>query len=73
MENLISEEDAIQKLRALCEEAGGVGALADKIGVSISAVSQQLNGHKPIQGRIAQYMGIEIHRETTIHYKRSSA
>jgi len=73
MENLISQEDAIERLRKLCDEAGGIGALAEKIGVTISAVSHQLNGHRPIQGKVAEHMGLTVHRETTIHYKKVSA
>ena len=73
MENLISQEDAIERLRKLCDEAGGIGALAEKIGVTISAVSHQLNGHRPIQGKVAEHMGLTVHRETTIRYKKVSA
>lgn len=73
MVQLITEEEAVEKLRALCEEAGGVGAFADIIGVTISAVSQQLHGHKPIQGKVAEHMGLKVHRETTISYERKMA
>ena len=69
MNNLLSEEEAREKLRALCDEAGGVGALAELIGVTISAVSHQLHGRSPIHGRVAAYMGIKICRETTITYE----
>ena len=73
MEKLISQQEAVDQLRALCEEAGGIGALAEKIGITISAVSHQLNGHRPIQGKVAEYMGLTVHRETTISYKKVSA
>lgn len=64
----ITDEEARAKLRALCDEAGGVGKLAKRIGLSISAVSQQLHGHKPIQGRVAEHMGLQVTRKTTIYY-----
>ncbi|RMH22119.1 MAG: hypothetical protein D6698_01800 [Gammaproteobacteria bacterium] len=73
MENLITEQDAVEQLRALCEEHGGVSAFAEKIGVTVSAVSHQLNGHRPIQGKVAEFMGLTIHRETTILYKKVSS
>lgn len=69
----LSEEEAQAKLRSMCDEAGGVGALADKIGVDISAVSHQIHGRQKISGKVADYMGIKIHREITITYKRKSA
>lgn len=72
MEKLIPKEDAIELLRQLCDEAGGIGAFANRVGVTISAVSHQLNGHRPIQGKVAEYMGLTVHRETTIHYKKVS-
>ena len=68
-EDYITDEEARAKLRDLCEEAGGVGELAKKIGLTISAVSHQLNGHKPIHGRVAEYMGLKIERETKIFYR----
>ena len=70
-ENLITAEDARSRLKALCEEAGGVGKLAEVIGLSISAVSQQLHGHKPIHGRVAEHMGLQIERETTVYYREA--
>ena len=73
MENLISEADAVEQLRILCEKHGGVGAFAEKVGVTVSAVSHQLNGHRPIQGKVAEFMGLTVHRETTISYKKVSA
>jgi len=73
MENHISEEDALERLRSLCEEAGGVKAFAEKVGVTISAVSHQLHGNRPIQGKVAEHMGLTVHRETTISYKKVSA
>lgn len=73
MENLITEDDAIERLRKACEDHGGVGAFAEKVGVKISAVSHQLARRRPIQGKVAEYMGITVHRETTISYKKVSA
>ena len=70
MTHPLSQEEAIARLRTLCEEAGGVGILADKIGVHISALSQQINGHRLINGKVAEFMGLELHKETTITYKR---
>lgn len=68
----ITDEEARAKLRALCDEAGGVGELARRIGLSISAVSQQLHGHKPIHGRVAEHMGLQVARETTIYYREAT-
>lgn len=67
----ITDEEARAKLRALCDEAGGVGELARRIGLSISAVSQQLHGHKPIHGRVAEHMGLRIERETRVYYREA--
>ena len=72
MEDFIPEADALAALRKLCDEAGGVKAFADKVGVTVSAVSHQLHGNRPIQGKVAEYMGLTIHRETTISYKKAS-
>ena len=73
MEDLIPPEDAVERLRSLCEEHGGVGAFAKKVGVKISAVSHQLSGRRPIQGKVAKYMGLHVHREVTISYKKVKA
>ena len=73
MDQLITEEDARLMLRQLCEQSGGVGAFAQIVGVQISAVSHQLNGSRPIQGKVAEYMGLTVHRETTIAYKKVSS
>ena len=68
-QGFISEEEARTQLRILCEAAGGVGALAKSIGLTISAVSQQLHGHKPIHGKVAEHMGLRVQRKTKIYYK----
>lgn len=73
MDNLISKDEAIKKLRLLCEEHGGVGAFAKVVGVNISAVSHQLNGDRPIQGKVANFMGLSVHKETIISYKKVTA
>ena len=73
MDDLISQEDAIEHLRLLCEQHGGIGIFAKKLGVDISAVSHQLNGHRPIQGKVAQYMGLQVCREITLSYKKAPA
>lgn len=67
----ITDEEARAKLRELCDEAGGVGELARKLGLTISAVSHQLNGHRPIQGRVAEHMGLRIERETKVYYREA--
>lgn len=67
--SLLTDTEARAKLKKLCNEAGGVGELAKTIGITISAVSQQLHGHKPIHGKVAEYMGLNIERETTIFYR----
>ena len=71
-ENLITEEEARARLKELCQEAGGVGNLARDMGITVSAVSHQLNGHRPIQGRVAKHMGLQIERETTISYREAN-
>jgi DNA-binding transcriptional regulator YdaS (Cro superfamily) len=68
---LITEDEARAKLKALCEEAGGVGKLAEQLGLSISAVSQQLNGHSRINGKVAIHMGLTTERETTVYYREA--
>lgn len=68
-QGFISEEEARTQLRTLCEEAGGVGIFAKSIGLTISAVSQQLHGHKPIHGKVAEHMGLRVQRETKIYYR----
>ena len=73
MQNHLSKEDAILRLRKLCDEAGGIKAFAETVGVTISAVSHQLAGRRPIQGKVAKHMGLTVHRETTISYKKVSA
>ena len=70
-EGCITDEEARAKLRELCDEAGGVGELARKLGLTISAVSHQLNGHRPIQGRVAEHMGLRIERETKVYYREA--
>lgn len=70
MANSMSQKEAIAKLRALCDEAGGVGILADRIGVHISSLSQQIHGKRPLNDKVAKYMGLELHKETTVTYKR---
>ena len=70
-DGFITEEQARARLRELCDEAGGVGELARRIGITISAVSHQLNGHRPIHGRVAEHMGLQIQRETTISYREA--
>ena len=70
MRRHLSTDEAISELRKLCDQAGGVCAFAKKVGLSPSAVSHQLNGHRPIQGKVAKYMGIKISRQTSITYKR---
>lgn len=70
-ENCITEEEARAKLRVLCEIAGGVGKFAEVVGVSTSAVSQQLHGHKPIHGKIARHMGLRIEKQTTLFYRET--
>lgn len=71
MENLITQEEAVTRLQHACDEAGGVGAFAAKVGVTISAVSHQLNGHRPIQGKVAEHLGLKLQRETTLSYART--
>jgi predicted transcriptional regulator len=70
-EGLITEQEAQVRLRSLCDEAGGVGELAKLLGITPGAVSHQLHGTRPIQGRVAEYMGLKIQRETTIHYREA--
>lgn len=70
MDHLLSEEEARRRLKELCEQAGGVSNLAKEVGVTISNISMQLHGRRPIQGKLAEYMGIKSHRETIIKYKR---
>lgn len=70
MNRSLSKDEAIKQLRALCEEAGGVGALAHKIGVHITSLSQQVNGRRPIKGKVARYMGLELEKQITVTYKR---
>lgn len=71
-QGLITEEQARDILQEHCHNAGGVGKLAEAIGISIAAVSQQLHGHKPIHGKVAKYLGIKLERETTVHYRKVS-
>lgn len=68
-QGFISEDEARTQLKLLCDAAGGVGALAKSIGLTISAVSRQLHGHRPIHGKIAKHMGLRVQRETKIYYK----
>jgi DNA-binding transcriptional ArsR family regulator len=67
----ITDDEARAQLRELCNEAGGVGELARKLGLTISAVSHQLNGRRPIQGRVAEHMGLQIERETRVYYRKA--
>ncbi len=71
MGKLITQGEAITRLQQACDDAGGVGAFAEEIGVTISAVSHQLNGHRPIQGKVAERLGLKLHRETTLSYTRT--
>lgn len=68
----LSPEEAVKMLERLCEEAGGVGLFAQSIGVTISTVSHQLAGRRPIQGKVAERMGIKAHREVTLSYRRNA-
>ncbi len=70
MSTLLTQDDAIARLQQACDDAGGVGDLADKVGVSISYVSQLLHGHKPINGKVAKHLKLKLQRETTIAYER---
>lgn len=69
MDQTLNEDEARARLKLACEEAGGVGALAKKLGVTIGAVSGQLHGHSIICGRVAQHLGIQVKRQTTISYR----
>jgi len=73
MNHLITQEEATAKLQQACDNAGGVGAFAEQVGVTISAVSHQLHGSRPIQGKVAEHLGLRVHRETTIAYMRTEA
>ncbi len=66
----MTQDQAISQLRELCDQSGGVKAFADRVGVTISAVSHQLAGRRPIQGKVAQYMGLTVQRETVLTYKK---
>lgn len=70
MQNHLSEDHAITLLRKLCDDAGGVKAFAEMVGVDVSAVSHQIHGRRPIQGKVAEHMGLTVHRETKISYKQ---
>lgn len=70
-DGFITDEEARAKLRTLCDEAGGVGELAKIVGLSISAVSHQLHGSRPIHGKVAKHMGLSVERETTIFYREA--
>jgi hypothetical protein len=67
----ITKEQAIALLKEYCTRAGGVKAFASSLGISTGAVSQQLHGHKPIHGKVADHLGLKAHRETTIYYKEA--
>lgn len=69
MTSLITQDEAVARLQRAIDDMGGVGAYADKVGVSISFVSQLLHGHKPIQGKVAEDLKLKIHKETTISYE----
>lgn len=69
-EELITGKEARARLQTLCCEAGGVGKLAKIVGIGTSAVSQQLHGSRPIQGKLAKHMGLTVERETTLFYRR---
>lgn len=71
-DQLINEDEARARLRTLCEEAGGVGKFADRIGLSVSAVSHQLNGSRPIQGKVAQHMGLKTVRIKELYYREAT-
>lgn len=65
---MITEEQALEKLKALCDSCGGVSNFANMVGVDVSAVSHQLNRDRPIQGKVAKFMGIKVRKTTTISY-----
>ncbi|WBC28323.1 transcriptional repressor [Desulfofustis phage LS06-2018-MD02] len=67
----ITGDEARAKLRKLCDEEGGVGELARKLGLTISAVSHQLSGRRPIQGKVAKHMGLRIEKETKVYYREA--
>lgn len=69
-EELITSEEARARLRTLCHESGGVSKLARIVGIGTSSVSHQLHGSRPIQGKLARYMGLTVERETTLFYRR---
>ena len=69
MTSLISQDEAVARLQRAVKDAGGVGAYATKVGVSISFVSQLLHGHKPIQGKIGKDLRLKIHKKIIVSYE----
>lgn len=66
---LLTEEEARKRLQLLCDEVGGAAQLAQELGITSPAISHQLHGHRPIQGKVANRLGIRVERETTIMYR----
>lgn len=66
----LTPKQAIERLQRFCKEAGGPAKFAKHLGVTTSLISHMLHGRQPIHGRVAKHIGIKIHREVTISYKK---
>lgn len=55
----MTKDDVIQRLRAAANEAGSVKLFAANIGLSLSYVSDVLNGYRPPGDRILDALGLE--------------
>jgi plasmid maintenance system antidote protein VapI len=56
MKTIISEADAIERLKRACEDAGSQNKLAAELEVSPAFISKLLNGHETITGKVAKHL-----------------
>lgn len=56
---IISEEMAIERLREAAKAAGGINALARRLGVTPSYISQAISQRNHITGKLSAYLGLQ--------------
>lgn len=59
MRELLSLDEVLRRLQALCDEAGGQRALARRLGVSMAFINAALKGRARPSGAILDALGLE--------------
>ncbi len=57
MSKYVTQDEVVERLQQVCDEAGGMAALANKISVSNESVRIILNGNRPPTGKVLKAAG----------------